>query len=41
MYCSTTTDAAPIHNFTEISLSSCIPDSMKDIYQVYMYYPTI
>ena len=34
MYCSTTTDAAPIQNFTEMSLSSCIPYSMKDIYQV-------
>ena len=34
IYCSTTTDAGPIQNFTEMSLSSGIPYSMKDIYQV-------
>ena len=34
IYCSTTTDAGPIQNFTEMSLSSGIPSSMKDTYQV-------
>ena len=34
MYCSSTTDADPIQNFIEMSLSSCIPYSMKDIYRV-------
>ena len=34
IYCSTTTDAGPIQNFTATSLSSSIPYYMKDIYQV-------
>ena len=34
IYCSTTTDAGPIQNFTALSLSSGIPYYMKDIYQV-------
>ena len=34
IYCSTTTDAGPIQNFTTTSLSSGIPYYMKDIPQV-------
>ena len=41
IYCSTTTDAGPIQNFTATSLSSGIPYYMKDIYQEKMYHPTV
>ena len=34
IYCSTTIDAGPIHNFTALFLSSGIPYYMKNMYQV-------